>query len=226
MCRKFGYFDFDQTIYTGRSFLDFEKFYLAKHGLTQTEIKNRINEIESQLQASSCRLAANKHLAKHYSGRNIKAQIAFAKEWANFEILNQGSFNLPVLELIHELKQAGFEIVAVSGCPDFILSPICNLMGIQTVLGMRIEHENGCFTGEILPPQTIGTGKSKAISEHMVKHNALPEHCVACGDHISDLPMLKLVGTAYFVKGSFELEEYARARNWKEIKLTSTEEDL
>ena len=74
------------------------------------------------------------------------------------------------------------------------------------------------FTGNILPPQTIGSGKADAINEFLQRMQSDSNDCFAYGDDISDVPMLESVGHPIAVDGGRRLTEYAKTMGWPIIQ--------
>lgn len=69
----------------------------------------------------------------------------------------------------------------------------------------------------------IGEGKVAAVRSYADKNNIDISLSVACGDHISDLAMLELVGEPYVVAGDPELETVAKERGWPIIEVSKTD---
>jgi HAD superfamily hydrolase (TIGR01490 family) len=112
-------------------------------------------------------------------------------------------------------QKAGTEIVLVSGSSTEILAPLAKELGICHVLATRLEEVNGIYTGNILPPQTIGSGKKEVVCQFLVEQKGDSAECYAYGDHWSDIPMLEAVGHSCIVAGDKDLEEYARSHSWE-----------
>ena len=73
------------------------------------------------------------------------------------------------------------------------------------------------YTGKIIPPQTIGSGKAEAMRLFMEDKSSQLAECYAYGDDISDVPMLEIVGYPNAVTGGRGLEPYAREHGWNII---------
>ncbi|MBV9576542.1 MAG: HAD-IB family hydrolase [Gammaproteobacteria bacterium] len=116
----------------------------------------------------------------------------------------------------HQLN--GADIVLVSGSFFACLSSFAEKFNIKHVLATILEEKNNKLTGEILAPQTIGEGKAQAVRLFLANQNFTHyQHCYAYGDHMSDVPMLSLVGHPYVVGGDKEIVDYAKSKGWKII---------
>lgn len=90
-------------------------------------------------------------------------------------------------------------------------------LGVRHILATRLEVREGRYTGEILPPQTIGAGKAQAVDTFLRARDCSPEWCYAYGDDVSDLPMLEAVGQPTVVSGGRKLKANARTMGWRVI---------
>jgi HAD superfamily hydrolase (TIGR01490 family) len=122
---------------------------------------------------------------------------------------------------------AGAEIVLVSGsfapCLDPLVAELAAALGDAvrlTVLSARLRIRAGIYTGNLRPPQTIGIGKRVAAAALARRRPGVElGRCHAYGDHISDLPLLELVGHPHVVPRCPELAAVARERGWPVLAL-------
>jgi phosphoserine phosphatase len=95
--------------------------------------------------------------------------------------------------------------VIISASPEFLLEPICNRLGIGTLMASRTDKHTGQFSG-----------KNCHGEEKVVRFRSLfPKDEVDefYSDLYCDTPMARLAKRAYIVKGE-------RLKPWKESKLT------
>ncbi|MNE05179.1 phosphoserine phosphatase [compost metagenome] len=102
----------------------------------------------------------------------------------------------------------------MSGSATQFLAPLAAELGVSHVLANRLEMHRGRFTGQLIPPQTIGVGKRQAALSLMSELSAEPNNCFAYGDHLSDLPLLMSVGTPTVVARDPALIQHARQHGW------------
>jgi HAD superfamily hydrolase (TIGR01490 family) len=118
------------------------------------------------------------------------------------------------VEALREHQARGTEIVFVSGSMVEILRPIAAELGVRHLLATRVAVSGGRYTGEIIPPQTIGRGKAQAIRSFLASHDVDGGSCWAYGDDRSDIPMLETVGHAVVCSDAAEMAAVARERGW------------
>ncbi len=187
-------FDFDGTIYHGDSSFDFFKFCLRKYPKT---IKN---------------LPRCLFYGALYGLRIVK-KITFKQKFFAF-VKHIDNIDRAVVEFwdknerkIHKwyLNMKKPSDVIISASPEFLLEPICNRLGIGTLMASRTDKHTGQFDG-----------KNCHGEEKVVRFRALfPKDEVDefYSDLYCDTPMARLAKRAYIVKGE-------RLKPWKASKLT------
>ena len=119
-----------------------------------------------------------------------------------------------VLE-VQEHKQQGREVVLVTGSLDFIVQPIADYLGADTVLAPQLCEQEGRFTGELTTEPLIGDEKAKAVRVFATQHEISLKDSYAYGDSQSDVPMLECVGNPIVVNPGKALREKALASGWE-----------
>jgi phosphoserine phosphatase len=111
------------------------------------------------------------------------------------------------------LKQAGYQLIAISGSPqeilDLFLKPLRFDRSWGTVLAQDAE---GCYTGEVL--QDPFKNKRQVLEEFLGDKDAGLEDSVGMGDTLSDVGFLELVHTPIAFNPNRSLFEVARRRGW------------
>ncbi|AXC69480.1 hypothetical protein DOE63_31365 [Salmonella enterica subsp. diarizonae serovar 59:z10:-] len=102
----------------------------------------------------------------------------------------------------------GSKIVIVSGSLFELIQPIAIEVGANDILATRMTTMNKVFTGEIIPPQTIGAGKAEAVKGIYIKITYL-ENVVLHGDHESDFDMLNSTGKGVIISKDLSLLQKA-----------------
>ncbi|MFC3107146.1 HAD family hydrolase [Undibacterium arcticum] len=214
-----AFFDIDNTLLNLKSMFSFQEYFYA-HAPQQWRGRGdsyaHFVELLHSYPQRDDRLALNRFFYESYEGRRQADVSALAERWfASLLQQHGGRLWLPAaLDLARRLKARGYLLVAVSGSCHEILTPVLRHLAFDHCLATRLEVQHGLYTGKILPPQVIGNGKAQALLEYARSHSLELQHCVACGDHITDLPMLEAVGMSYVVAGDSALEQVARIRNW------------
>ena len=125
----------------------------------------------------------------------------------------------PTIEALEQHKQAGAGIVFVSGSFPQLLAPFMQALGADDCLTTKLVVSHDKLTGEIDQPQTIGEGKAIAIRKFLEQKGVSSSLCFAYGDDISDVPMLKEVGTATIIQGNKLLEIEADIHQWRKLQV-------
>lgn len=118
-------------------------------------------------------------------------------------------------QLIKDLKEKGYKIIAISGSQQEVLESFCSRYGFDIVIGVIYEQKDGRFTGKIERP-TIGK-KADILKELIKEHNLTTEGSVAIGDSDGDIPMLDAVEQPIAFNPSEGLFKHAKESNWKII---------
>ena len=219
---NYAFFDIDGTLITIKSMFSFQDF-MRKHA---SKYKGLIGVLRYKYEdfryymyrvMNTDRAIVNKYYYQNFSGLPANEVQGLVDQW-NENILKDD--NLIIQETVKRLqehKRNGYKIVAVSGSFVELLKPLMDKLGIDICLATNLEQKEGIFTGNIIPPQTIGKGKAVAIQNFLTSNDANLNQCYAYGDHHSDIPMLETVGNPVVVAGDKTLMDYGKEKNWPVI---------
>ncbi|WP_347331912.1 HAD family hydrolase [Marinimicrobium locisalis] len=210
-----AFFDVDETLISVKSMLSFQTFWYDRMGDELGRARYE-RDLRQHSHSGASREFLNRLYYQHFSGRDPERVKAMGQEWFEHQRHLAAPFYhpRPLAELQMHQRQ-GREIVLVSGSFPALLEPIARELGVPHILSARLVVREGLYTGEVLSPQTIGSGKAEAIGEFLSERQCNPERCYAYGDDISDFPMLRAVGCPTVVNGARELEARARAMGWR-----------
>ncbi|MEM9103728.1 MAG: HAD-IB family hydrolase [Pseudomonadota bacterium] len=224
--RVYGFFDVDGTLVQFKTMLRFMWFYQIyltrsyswlgqlRYGLFRLHLKflEKIGKNRSYL---------NYCYYRYFKRHRLKTVEHVATVWFRWELRNRNTvFHHHVVKELQRLQQQKVKVVLVSGSFTSCLKGVAKYLGVDTILASRLEtEEGGILTGKLLPPQTIGAGKVRAIHDFLCQESESVDlsDSFAYGDHISDLPMLELVGHPIVVRGDHQLEQQALSRQWAMI---------
>lgn len=211
---KYAFFDVDDTIISNKSMFSFIKLYFEQFPMT--ELQHQFTEEIDQLIANDVSWEiANKIYYSYFKYFPIASVTATCQQWFHNHTNNNPHFyHKNVLKTLQKHQSEGTECVFVSGSFRELLQPIADDLGVEHILSINLEREGLLFTGNILPPQTIGSGKADAITAFLHHQQADARMCFAYGDDISDVPMLEAVGHPVAVDGGRRLSEYAKTMGW------------
>jgi HAD superfamily hydrolase (TIGR01490 family) len=213
--RSYVFFDVDDTLISVKSMLSFQEYWYRVTGESEAEARFQC-DLREHMHEQACRSFLNRLYYRHFAGRAELDVTRLGKEWFVWVRDQYPNFyHAPVVKELRAHQRAGREVVFVSGSFPALLKPIATDLSVRKILCTRLEVQAGRYTGEILPPQTIGDGKVDAIRQFLSKRGISVEMCYAYGDDLSDLPMLKAVGEAVVVGGGRGLEPHAREYGWR-----------
>ncbi len=97
-------------------------------------------------------------------------------------------------DLINDLKQRGYYMVAISQSPKTILDVFCHIYGFDKVYGRIYEiGPQDCFLGTVLEESVI-SNKASVVERILDRHSDLTLHkSVAVGDTEGDISLLEMV---------------------------------
>ena len=217
LSKSYAFFDVDDTLISVKSMLSFQPYWYKKVG-DDTGRHAYEQDLKAHLRPDARWEFLNRLYYRHFAGRSPCQVAEVARQWFDHQrsVLPNFYHEYPLREL-RAHQRAGREVVFVSGSFPLLLQPIAEELGVRHILATNLEVCDGLFTGNLLPPQTIGRGKAQAIHQFLLEHGAVAETCYAYGDDVSDLPMLQAVGMPTVVSGGRELEAKARAMGWRVI---------
>lgn len=111
------------------------------------------------------------------------------------------------------LKQAGHQLVAISGSPQEILDLFLQPLGFDRSWGTVLAQDaKGCYTGEVL--HYPFKNKRQVLEEFLQEANIGLEGSVGMGDTLSDVGFLEMVWTPIAFNPNRDLLEVASQRGW------------
>lgn len=180
---KMVVFDMDNTLLKGR-FIDTcaEVFDFRKE---LWNIRSEENDI----------VILTKRIANLLKGRSFSELI----EVANSIPIVEGAENI-----VEQLKQRGYIVGIISDSYDCITTHIKNKLGMHFSLSNELEFSKSICTGEMRIPSFLvnhpgslckhSLCKSNAMLNVLSKYNIKKENCIAIGDSMNDLCIIKEAG--------------------------------
>lgn len=111
-------------------------------------------------------------------------------------------------------KAAGDRLLVISATGLHIVSPVAAHLGIDEVLAIDLEVEDGRFTGLTEGILTYREGKVLRLSEWLRAQDEMLEGAFFYSDSRNDLPLLKLVDNPVTVNPDPTLRAYAQEHGW------------
>lgn len=159
----------------------------------------------------------NELLFQAYEGISEDRLITLATEVVE-KVLEPALFK-GARELVKQCKDAGQQVVLVSGALDVHMRLLAKEIGADDVIANVLELKSGYATGKIMRPVVAGPEKAVLVRDHARKNGHNLEDCFAYSDSYSDVPMLSVVGHPAAVNPDTKLERLARVYSWPILQL-------
>jgi HAD superfamily hydrolase (TIGR01490 family) len=208
-----AFFDVDDTLITIKSMFRFLQYDIAASDRPPSDYTRAMAELRALKARGAPRQETNRAFYRNFTGRD-EAQLGVrGAEWFRSEYLRGGVFNKRVLTTLRRHHRAGEVIVLVSGSFPPCLDPIAAFVCADLVLCSRPQVREGRYTGDLAVPM-VGERKAAAVRAEAAARGIALEHSLAYGDHLSDLPLLDLVGHPVVVGDDPSLRDLAIRRGW------------
>ncbi|MER7027654.1 MULTISPECIES: HAD family hydrolase [Streptomyces] len=202
--------DVDETLITVKSMFDFLHHQLVRRrgAAGEREYERIMAEVRRRAADGTPREDINRFYYGHYAGEPVETIGELAEDWFAERTSSGRDFYIEsTREALTAHRAAGASVVLVSGSFPPLLAPLAREVGADTVLCTRPLVADGRYTGEVETP-VIGAGKRAAVLGQLASRPDVdPRDCWAYGDHVSDLPMLELVGHPVAVGEAAELRQ-------------------
>jgi phosphatidylglycerophosphatase C len=145
---------------------------------------------------------------KTYSSREIELKCLYGIKKGLLEeygrefcqkIINV-SFNSGIVKRLRQLKSDGFKIIIISGALDIYLKYISQTLPVDLVISSELAFNNNKCLGKVCGIDTIGEGKIEKLKMVYDKYKLINfDNSCFYSDGLEDAPLLKIVGSPYFV---------------------------
>lgn len=125
-----------------------------------------------------------------------------------------------LLDTLKEHQAKNHIVILVSGTFEDLLRLFGEKIGVEYILGTRVEFREGRCTGQVRGSACMGSEKVRRIRE-LINEKGLEvdlSSSFAYADSISDLPLLEWVGNPVAVEPEEKLQAIAQERGWQIIK--------
>ena len=120
--------------------------------------------------------------------------------------------------LVQSHQMAGDETLVISSTNEFIITPICHLLGITNIIGTQLETgTDGRYTGNYIGTPSFREGKITRLNQWLAERGETLESygkTYFYSDSKNDLPLLSLVNEPVAVNPDAELEQEAKEKGW------------
>jgi HAD superfamily hydrolase (TIGR01490 family) len=159
------------------------------------------------------RTETNRAYFASYAGVGVRAIARLAEDWFRTELRSGPVFNEHVVTALRRHQREGDLVVLVSGSFRACLAPVARHLGADIVVCSDPETADGIYTGRVETPM-IGEAKAEAVRTLAARGALDLTASTAYGDHVSDLPLLRMTGRAVVVGDDPVMREQARVNGW------------
>jgi HAD superfamily hydrolase (TIGR01490 family) len=126
--------------------------------------------------------------------------------------------------LVDRHRVQGHELALVTGTNAYVVTPIARAFGIEHVLAVEPEQQDGRFTGGFVGTHTYQDGKVRKVEEWLAARGRTMADTLTTfySDSINDLPLLERVTFPVVTNGDARLLAVARERGWPTLNLFET----
>jgi HAD superfamily hydrolase (TIGR01490 family) len=124
-----------------------------------------------------------------------------------------------VMSKLIEHKQQGHKIMLLSGMFTDFLEVVGKSLGVDFVVGTRLEEVANVYSGRIVKPLCFGENKAKLFSEYILQHKLDVDlaQSSAYADSYYDMPVFNLVGHPVAAYPDKKLMTLALEKGWQII---------
>lgn len=128
------------------------------------------------------------------------------------------------LALIQSHRQAGDLLAVVTATNAFVTRPIAQALGIDHLIAVELQLENGWFNGEIMGTPSFREGKVARVEQWLssLGRRFDATHCTFYSDSANDLPLLSAVTRPVPTNPDPRLRSVAAERSWAVLDLFGT----
>jgi HAD superfamily hydrolase (TIGR01490 family) len=188
-----AFFDFDGTITTKDTLLEFIKFYKGNFNFYLGFLLHAPWLLAMKFKLMSNQSVKEKILKYFFSNEN---EEDFKDKCTAFhQQVLPGLFRSGALKEINKLKEGNTIVVIVSASPENWIRPWTEFINVE-LIASRLEVKNGMITGKIVGKNCHGQEKVRRIKEKYVLTDYTDVY--AYGDTSGDKDMLSLAKNAFY----------------------------
>lgn len=211
-------FDLDNTLLDGDSDYEWGR-YLCKIGAVD---RDHFEATHRQFYQDYCRgqLDINAYLLFSFgvlAQHNMQQLLSWRKSFVQQVI--KSMVKTGALPLVDRHRKSGAVVAIISSTNHFIVEPIAQIFGINTVIATEAEIIEGAFTGKLSGIPCFQDGKIIKLKQWILEQQGVYEKSYFYSDSINDLPLLEWVDYPVVVDGDELLLKEASHRDWKSIAL-------
>ena len=215
-----AFFDLDKTLMAGSSGMEFARV-AANRGVVPRRVVARwaVDHLRYRIEGASDEKTFEALKIARQSVTGV-SEREIARMWPEVLAGILPRVHPEVLAEAHRHQDAGREVWIVSASGSAMVDSLAAVLGMDGGIGTRYEvGPDGSYTGAIDGPFVYGEGKVEAIEILAADRGLDLTDSWSYSDSISDLPMLRAVGSAVAVNPDRELRRIANQEGWQVMHL-------
>ncbi len=157
-------------------------------------------------------VAWTQEMMREFAGQRVADVEGEAEAWMAEQLI--AHVYPEARELVEYHQDEGHLVAIVSGSATFVVAPLARHLGIDHVLGTRLEEKEGRLTGAVVKPVCFEEGKIHWLSQLVEEQQVDLARSYFYSDSITDVPVLELVGHPVVVNPDPRLYREAARRQW------------
>ena len=210
---KIAILDYDNTLSTGYSRYE-QAFLLEKAGKIRHGIGQELKDLQESYERGDITYNTKFKDDKAIFARYYKDLKRVDLSRSVRDDMDLESMLLPgAKDLIQRLKDAGYMTVVVSGCWDYILEEVQDVLDFDSFFGTEFEIDDGKLTGEYV--RIVDEKLKDSITRELL---ISADTSIGVGDSMADMEFLEKVDVGYLRAHNPDAEKYAREKGVKVVQ--------
>jgi HAD superfamily hydrolase (TIGR01490 family) len=218
---KLALFDLDHTLLPIDSADTWSHFLVREAGLDPDEYGARIRHFAATYKAGNFDIEGYLAFQMNLLARFPRPEL---ERWRDNFVREHVAPHVraEAVQLIARHRVDGYVVALVTGTHAFVSRAIADLFGIEHLLAVLPEEEEGKFTGRYVGTHTYQEGKVRAVQGFLAARGTTLAECedsIFYSDSFNDLPLLEAVVHPVVTNGDARLRAIAAERGWPTLDL-------
>jgi HAD superfamily hydrolase (TIGR01490 family) len=204
-------FDVDNTLMPGEaSEIQFFRFLWQRGLVGWGELSRSVAWLAGHMPPFSLHPLRERKV--YLTGKRSADIESYAREFCQAQMI--GRLSVQGRAKLDEHRQAGHQLILVTGAPDFLIAPLAEFLSVATVFAAKPEQRDSVYTGALIPPLPYGPGKRELILTHAREMGLDLTGSYAYGDSPGDHDLLEMVGHPLVVNPIRGMARTAQRLGW------------
>nr|WP_242520772.1 HAD family hydrolase [Halomonas litopenaei] len=211
-------FDLDNTLLSIDSDHAWGEFLLEQGAVDPVAYREANDRFKADYDAGRLDMMAFLEVALKPLADNSMEQLA---AWHQQFMVSKIEPNILPLaeELIARHRTRGDTLLIITATNRFITAPIAERLGIDELIAVEPEIQDGRYTGRVSGTPSFQQGKVTRLQQWLDTRDDTLDGAWFYSDSHNDLPLLEMIDHPVAVDPDPALREVAEARGWKIISL-------